>query len=444
MQQESAENWIDHIINKAYENYNGREIVIWGKYGVSESIKDGLKGKYGIGTAFFVDSDINKTDGRRVFSPEYLYGKSNKYYVIIPIAFYQSIKEKLTGGGYYPGLDYYYFCDCILRQEPEYYEDAHGNKIIGNYQGLKFVFSGFRSVIKIGENAQFHETVFYMHNNTRIEIGENVQFYETVFCIQNNSQMVIGDKTQFIGNQLNIFYFSEVVFGEESNLMHNEIVIDDSAKLYVKYKCNIIRLHLNTKKYAEIILEENVVVSSDNDRKTKWNIKEDAKFKVGKNGKFGGQAGECFVGRNALLKIGTEFSINGNYRIVVNQGTSILIGDDCMFSYDISMRSNDGHSIFDVVSRENVNSTHDINKSRGIVIGNHVWIGERVCILYNTRIGDSSIIGAMSLVKNKIPNNCIAAGIPTRVIKRNVAWSREYGANDITKCGQEYIHYTKE
>lgn len=104
MQQESAENWIDHIINKAYENYNGREIVIWGKYGVSESIKDGLKGKYGIGTAFFVDSDINKTDGRRVFSPEYLYGKSNKYYVIIPIAFYQSIKEKLTGGGVLPRL----------------------------------------------------------------------------------------------------------------------------------------------------------------------------------------------------------------------------------------------------------------------------------------------------------------------------------------------------
>ena len=98
MQQESTQNWIDHMINKAVENYNGRKIVIWGKYGVSDSIKDGLKEKYGIDTAFYVDSDINRTDGKMVFSPEYLYGKSDKYYVIIPIAFYQSVKDKLTGG----------------------------------------------------------------------------------------------------------------------------------------------------------------------------------------------------------------------------------------------------------------------------------------------------------------------------------------------------------
>lgn len=55
-----------------------------------------------------------------------------------------------------------------------------------------------------------------------------------------------------------------------------------------------------------------------------------------------------------------------------------------------------------------------------------------------------SIIGAMSLVKSTIPNNCIAAGIPARVIKKNIAWSRMDGAEDIIECGQEYIHCTKE
>ena len=100
MQQESTENWIDYMINKAFENCNGRKIVIWGKYVVSDSIKDGLKNKYGIETVFYVDSDLDKVDGKKVFSPEYIYGKSDKYYVLIPIAFYQSVKDILTGGGY--------------------------------------------------------------------------------------------------------------------------------------------------------------------------------------------------------------------------------------------------------------------------------------------------------------------------------------------------------
>ena len=66
------------------------------------------------------------------------------------------------------------------------------------------------------------------------------------------------------------------------------------------------------------------------------------------------------------------------------------------------------------------------------------------CILYNTEIGDGSIIGAMSLVKGKIPNNCIAAGNPAKVIKRNVAWSRNEGADNIIDCGEDYINYTEE
>ena len=115
-----------------------------------------------------------------------------------------------------------------------------------------------------------------------------------------------------------------------------------------------------------------------------------------------------------------------------------------MFSYDISMRSNDGHSIFDIETGKNINSSYDICKSRKVIIGDRVWIGERCSILYNTRIGDGSIIGAMSLVKGKIPNNCIAAGIPAKVIRKNIVWCRKYGVDDIMECGQQYIRLTEE
>ena len=71
-------------------------------------------------------------------------------------------------GGYSPDLDYCYFNDCALQQTPEYYEDAHGNKIIGKDEGLKLYFLGFRSVIKIGDNVQFRNTCFYIHNDQKL------------------------------------------------------------------------------------------------------------------------------------------------------------------------------------------------------------------------------------------------------------------------------------
>ncbi len=93
-----TEDWIEHIIYRIHENYRGREIVIWGSYGVSDCIKDGLKEKYGINTAFYVDSDTAKIDEKKVFSPDCLSGRADKYYVVIPIAYYSSISEKLIGG----------------------------------------------------------------------------------------------------------------------------------------------------------------------------------------------------------------------------------------------------------------------------------------------------------------------------------------------------------
>lgn len=96
---EQTENWIDYIIDKTVGNYQGREIVIWGKYKIADSIKMKLLKQYGLSVAFYVDSSQEKQDGKTVFSPDVLCGKSNSYYVIIPLAFYQEIREKLVGGG---------------------------------------------------------------------------------------------------------------------------------------------------------------------------------------------------------------------------------------------------------------------------------------------------------------------------------------------------------
>lgn len=124
--------------------------------------------------------------------------------------------------------------------------------------------------------------------------------------------------------------------------------------------------------------------------------------------------------------------------------TKLNIGEDCMFSWDVEIRTGDGHSIFDVNTGKNINSTSEICGRHSIQIGNHVWIGFRSIILYDTKIGDGSIVGAGSLVKSKFPNNCIVAGVPAKIIRYDVSWCRENMEQDVLKCGEKYIERTSD
>ena len=45
-------------------------------------------------------------------------------------------------------------------------------------------------------------------------------------------------------------------------------------------------------------------------------------------------------------------------------------------------------------------------------------------ILKGVIIDDGAVIGINSVVTKDIPKNCIAAGIPAKVIKRNILWKR--------------------
>jgi acetyltransferase-like isoleucine patch superfamily enzyme len=56
--------------------------------------------------------------------------------------------------------------------------------------------------------------------------------------------------------------------------------------------------------------------------------------------------------------------------------------------------------------------------SNGVVrIGDGSWIGENVCIV-SAKIGRNCVVAANSVVTKDIPDYCVAAGIPARVIKR--------------------------
>ena len=56
-------------------------------------------------------------------------------------------------------------------------------------------------------------------------------------------------------------------------------------------------------------------------------------------------------------------------------------------------------------------------RDAGIDIGDHVWIGMHCRILKGVRIGRGSIVAAGSVVTHDLPANCLAAGVPARVVK---------------------------
>lgn len=57
-----------------------------------------------------------------------------------------------------------------------------------------------------------------------------------------------------------------------------------------------------------------------------------------------------------------------------------------------------------------------------IRIGNKVWIATGAMILPGLKIGDGAIVAAGAIVTKDVPERCMVAGVPARVIKEKVEW----------------------
>lgn len=87
-----------------------------------------------------------------------------------------------------------------------------------------------------------------------------------------------------------------------------------------------------------------------------------------------------------------------------------------------------------------------LGSSGGVEIGDNVFIGMHSTILKGVHIGNNVIIGANSLVNKNIPNNCVAAGNPCKVVmnlddyykKRKAAQMKE--ASELVKLYRSRKH----
>lgn len=150
------------------------------------------------------------------------------------------------------------------------------------------------------------------------------------------------------------------------------------------------------------------------------------------------QAGSLFVAENASLEVdsfdaysGCRINVNSGAKLTLGSGymnhdsvidcfESISVGEHVVISERVVMRDSDNHGVCSL--KDNCKITGKPSFSAPIVIEDHVWIGMNVIILKGVTIGEGSIIAAGSVVTRDVPAHCLAAGVPAKVIKTEVAW----------------------
>jgi acetyltransferase-like isoleucine patch superfamily enzyme len=120
--------------------------------------------------------------------------------------------------------------------------------------------------------------------------------------------------------------------------------------------------------------------------------------------------------RGVLMRYPHRVEIGNN--VYVNRGVSItarariVIGDDVLIGPRVIMDS--GNHVFE---DGNVPIRLQGFVSRGISVGDDVWIGAGCVVLDGVTIGRGSVVGAGSVVTRDVAPGSVVGGVPARVLR---------------------------
>ena len=127
------------------------------------------------------------------------------------------------------------------------------------------------------------------------------------------------------------------------------------------------------------------------------------------------------IGENSLVNppfycdYGTHIEIGknffANYNCTMLDVGMIRIGDNVQMAPNVAIYTA-GHPVHPAT--RNTMYEYGID----VTIGDNVWVGGNVVICPGVTIGANSVIGAGSVVTKDVPEWCVAAGNPARVIRK--------------------------
>ena len=118
----------------------------------------------------------------------------------------------------------------------------------------------------------------------------------------------------------------------------------------------------------------------------------------------------------------SQYSDRGNYGLRIGAGSNILSG--AILSNDVSIGL--ANIIYyntiithDVITGDYVEISPGAKLLGRSLIGDFSSIGCNAVILPDVKVGRNVIIGAGAVVNKDVPDNCVAVGIPAKIIKIN-------------------------
>jgi acetyltransferase-like isoleucine patch superfamily enzyme len=137
-------------------------------------------------------------------------------------------------------------------------------------------------------------------------------------------------------------------------------------------------------------------------------------FKVGP--RFRIEAYDRYVEDSFCPQIIIGDNVNINFDCHIACINKIIIGNNVLIASKVLITDH-FHGALDSESLLLPPISRKLVSKGGVTIGDNVWIGEGAVIMPNVVIGNNSIVGANSVVTKNIPNHCVVAGNPARVIK---------------------------
>ena len=130
---------------------------------------------------------------------------------------------------------------------------------------------------------------------------------------------------------------------------------------------------------------------------------------------------------NSVVKIGNGVGIFEN--TIINPSDAIEIGDNCGIGAEVMIWT---HGAW-------LDVTKGFPSDFGPVkIGKNVWLPARSIVLPNVTIGDNVVVGINSIVNRSLPDGCLAAGLPCKVIKENM-YPKKLSDEQITEMVESII-----
>ena len=115
---------------------------------------------------------------------------------------------------------------------------------------------------------------------------------------------------------------------------------------------------------------------------------------------------QCDNGRN--IHVGEDFL--ANYHVTILDIAPVRIGQACMIGPN-TLITTVNHPLSPKGRRAK------LALCKPVTIGDDVWIGGNCTILPGVTIGNNVIVAAGAVVTKNVPDNCVVAGVPARVIK---------------------------